>query len=171
MNAIVKATPVLLNAAGIEQAISVIKEAGDKLDDVIQQAAVSVVAHVEACGNITLLNRLYLSMPKGSRTNALAAFFLAVGKVKVAPAGKTKAEKEAAKAMPFLFDKFGKTDMTKAHATPWFTFKKPAAVGVEFGPDALAKALQAMILKIDKAIVAGELSANDPVVLKLKAAK
>lgn len=161
---------VILDAAGIEAAIVSIGKSGKKLDDLIQQAAVSVVQHIEKCGDITLANRLQVSMPKGSRSNALTAFLLAVGKVKVRvmPAGASKAAKAAVKDMPFEFNRDGKTDMEAAQAKPWYEFKKPASVAAEFGEKELKAGIMRLVLQVDKAIIASGLSANDPLVLQLK---
>lgn len=164
-------TLVILDKAGIEAAIVSIGKSGKKLDDLIQQAAVSVVQHIEDCGDITLANRLQVSMPKGSRSNALAAFLLAVGKVKVRvmPEGASKAAKAAVQDMPFVFNKEGKTDMVAAQAKPWYEFKKPASVAAEFGEKELKAGIMRLVLQVDKAIVASGMSANDPLVLQLKA--
>lgn len=161
---------VILDAAGIEAAISSITKSGAKLDALIQQAAVSVVAHIEDCGDITLANRLQVSMPKGSRSNALAAFLLATGKLKarVLPEGASKTAKAAVADMPFVFHKEGKTDLVAAQAKPWYEFKKPASVAAEFGEKELKAGIMRLVLQVDKAIIASGLSANDPLVLQLK---
>lgn len=162
---------VILDAAGIDTAIKSIITRGASLDKLIQQAAVSVVKHIDDHGDITLANRLQVSMPKGSRSNALAAFLLATGKVKVRvmPKDATKAMKEAFKDMPFEFDREGKTDMEKALGTPWYEFKKPKDISVEFGVKELSAGILRLVLQVDKAIVASGLSANDPMVVQLKA--
>lgn len=161
---------VILDAAGIATAITSIVKSGAKLDTLIQQAAVSVIQHIEDCGDITLANRLQVSMPKGSRSNALAAFLLATGKLKVRvlPAGASKAAKAAVADMPFEFDKTRTTDMVAALAKPWFEFKKPKSVQAEFGTKELKEGIMRLVLATDKAIVASGLSANDPLVVQLK---
>lgn len=163
----------MLDAAGIDKAITSIAKAGAKLDALIQQTAVSALAHLDQHGDITLVNRLQVSMPKGSRSNALTAFLLACGKIKVraVPAGASKAAKEALKASPFEFDREGKTDIEKALANPWFEFKKPKDISVEFGAAQLKADILKLVLKVDKALVdsASGLAANDPLVQQLKA--
>lgn len=162
---------VILDAAGIDTAIKSIVTRGASLDKLIQQAAVSVVDHIEKHGDITLANRLQVSMPKGSRSNALAAFLLACGKVKVRelPKDATKAMKEAFKDMPFEFNRDGKTDMEKALSTQWYDFKKPKSIQEEFGTKELKAAIMRLVLQTDKAIVSSGLAANDPLVVQLKA--
>lgn len=162
---------VILDAAGIDKAIVSIGKAGAKLDALIQQAACSVVQHIDSCGDITLANRLQVSMPKGSRSNALAAFLLATGKLKVRvlPANATKAMKDAFKDMPFEFDREGKTDMEAAMAKPWYEFKKPKSIEQEFGMKELSAGILRLVLQVDKAIISSGLSANDPMVVQLKA--
>ncbi len=161
---------VILDAAGIDAAIVSIGKSGAKLDALIQQAAVSVVDHIEKHGDITLANRLQVNMPKGSRSNALTAFLLATAKVKVRvlPQDATKAMKEAFKDMPFEFNRDGKTDMAGALAKPWHEFKKPKSVQEEFGAKELKAGILRLVLQTDKAIVASGLSANDPLVVQLK---
>lgn len=161
----------MLDAAGIDKAITSIAKTGAKLDALIQQTAVSALAHLDQHGDITLVNRLQVSMPKGTRSNALTAFLLACGKIKVRqmPAGASKAAKEALKASPFEFDREGKTDIEKALANPWFEFKKPKDISAEFGVKELSAGILRLVLQVDKAIVASGLSANDPMVVQLKA--
>lgn len=162
---------VILDAAGIDTAIKSIVSRGASLDKLIQQAAVSVVKHIDDCGDITLANRLQVSMPKGSRSNALAAFLLATGKLKVRvlPENASKAVREQFKDMPFEFNREGKTDMPKALGTPWYEFKKPKSIEAEFGKKELSASILRLVLQVDKAIVASGLSANDPMVVQLKA--
>lgn len=161
----------ILDAKGIDAAITSIVKRGASLDALIQQAAVSVVKHIDEHGDITLANRLQVSMPKGSRSNALTAFLLATGKIKVRvlPQNASKAMKEAFKDMPFEFDRDGKTDMEKALSTPWFEFKKPKSIEAEFGTKELKAAILRLVLQTDKAIVSSGLAANDPLVVQLKA--
>lgn len=161
----------MLDAAGIDKAITSIAKTGAKLDALIQQTAVSALAHLDKHSDITLVNRLQVAMPKGTRSNALTAFLLACGKIKVrvVPAGASKAVKEAMKASPFEFYREGKTDIEKALANPWFEFKKPKDISVEFGVKELSAGILRLVLQVDKAIVASGLSANDPMVVQLKA--
>lgn len=164
---------VMLDAAGIDKAIVSIGKAGAKLDALIQQTAVSALDHLDKHSDITLVNRLQVSMPKGSRQNALTAFLLACGKIKVrqVPAMASKAAKEALKASPFEFDREGKTDLEKAMANPWYEFKKPKDISVEFGTTQLKADILRLVLKVDKALVdsTSGLAANDPLVQQLKA--
>lgn len=160
----------ILDAAGIDKAIISIGKAGAKLDSLIQQAAVSVVKHIDEHGDITLANRLQVSMPKGSRSNALTAFLLSTAKLKVRelPKDATKAMREAFKDQPFEFNRDGKTDMEAAQAKPWYEFKKPKSVQEEFGTKELKAGILRLVLATDKAIIASGLSANDPLVVQLK---
>lgn len=161
----------LLNAAGIDAGIKSIVNRGDKLDKLIQQVACSVVNHIDQHSDITLANRLQVSMPKGSRSNALTAFLLSTAKLKVRvlPANATKAMKEAFKDQPFEFNRDGKTDMAAAQTKPWYEFKKPKSIEQEFGVKELSAGILRLVLQVDKAIIASGLSANDPMVVQLKA--
>lgn len=117
--------------ADIIAAIEDIRATGKKLDDMIQVAACSVLGHLDAHGDITLVNTLVDAMPKGSRVNALRDFILNFGKVKFNDQSKA-----------FEYDRAAETDMVGAQATPWTDFK-PEAPYVAFD----LKALIAGVLK------------------------
>lgn len=114
-------TNLMTDAKVIGKAIESIANRGRKLDADIQHCALSVIAHVEAHGDVTLVNRLYNAMPAGTRKAALVAWLLTFGKVL---ANDDKASK---KELPFVYNKQGKTDMDGAIANPWFNFKKDKA--------------------------------------------
>jgi len=65
----------------IAEAIDSIARRGKKLDREIQIAALSAMQHHVEHGDVTLINRLIVSMPKGSRVNALRAFIETFGAV------------------------------------------------------------------------------------------
>lgn len=100
----------------IKAAIEDIRTTGKKLDNMIQVAAVSVIAHIEKHGDITLLNTLVDAMPKGSRVNALRDFLLTFGKV---------AYSEEQRA--FVYDRAAESDVQGAMAIMWTEFKPEPA--------------------------------------------
>lgn len=111
----------LLNTAkDINKAIDSIVRRGKTLDDDIQLAAVSCLNHHSVHGDITLLNRLWLSMPRGSRRKALTDWALHHGAVQA------NTDKETAKEAPF---KDARKDrvclLDEAIACPWYEFNRP----------------------------------------------
>lgn len=70
----IKPVKVITDKSALTAAINSIGRRGAKLDRDIQQAAISVMAHHAQHGDVTLINKLVASMPKGSRVNALRAY-------------------------------------------------------------------------------------------------
>lgn len=130
----------LSNVKAITKAIDSVARRGKKLDDDIQDIALACINHCEQHGDITLIGRLYLSMPRGARKNALAAWAVEFGKV-VPNGGDNKKEQ------PFLYDKDGATDMTGAVDKPWFEFKPEPAPADALD---LKVALEALIKRATK---------------------
>lgn len=139
-------TPKFATAAAIEKAIGSIQSRGKKLDDDIQACGLSVLAHIEKCGDITLFERLFAAMPKGSRRNALVEWATKYGKLAVNL-------DESKKDKPFLYAKGKGTNIEGAMAEPWFNCKPEKPVDEEF--DFAAK-LQALISHAMKARDAGK---------------
>lgn len=126
----------------IKAAIKSIRTTGAKFDQLVQDTGLSILAHVDAHGDVSLANELFAAMPKGSRTASLAGWLMAYGKLR-ANTGKDKA------TVPFRFDSNKVTDLESATATHWATFGKP-----EQAPDAvfdLAKALASLLKKAENA--------------------
>ena len=73
---------LISGTAAIKSAIDSIARRGKKLDRDIQVAALSAMQHHVEHGDVTLINRLVDSMPKGSRVNALRAFIETFGAVR-----------------------------------------------------------------------------------------
>ena len=133
----------------IETSINQIKVSGQKLDAKIQSVDLEVLEHVELHNEVSLACKLYNALPKGARKNALVAWFLEFGKIKV----NTGKDKEA---IPLKFNKEGTTDLEGAKAKAWYDFKKEKAPSEEFDFD---KALAALIKKAQKAMSEGHLKA------------
>lgn len=139
-------TPALLvGTDAIGKAIAGITKRGAKLDADIQHCALSILAHVDQHGNITLVNQLYLGMPKGSRKAALTEWLLKFGKVQ-ANTGDDK------KTVPFLFDKTRTTNLDGAIESPWYDFKPDPVPDVSFDYYAM---LMAVMAKGEKAASKG----------------
>lgn len=123
--------------ATIVAAIEDIRVTGRKLDQMIQVAACSVIAHVDEHGDITLVNTLVDAMPNGSRVNALRDFLGTFGKLSY-----DEAKKE------FAFDKTKKTDLVGAQNIMWTEFK-PEQPYVAFD---LAGLIASVLKKADNAL-------------------
>lgn len=142
----------IMEKAAIIKAIESVARRGLKLDADIQEAAYSILVHVDKHGEVSLANQLYKAMPKGSRRNALVEFFIQCGKIGVNTDKATKGD------FPLIFDKSRTTDLKSAEEKPWFNRKPEAAPDVAFNPDAFIAKIQAQLRKLsDK----GELPADE----------
>lgn len=135
----------------LNKAIESIQNRGKKLDADIQAAAFSVVCHVAEHGDITLANKLYLAMPKGSRRAALSGYLLAYGKLQANTDSATKAES------PFLYNraKVWSADVeAEAQSTQWYDCAAP-----EKAPDQvfdLTKRLESLLKAVATAQAKGQ---------------
>lgn len=144
--------------ADIELAIKSIAGRGASLDKDIQLTGLSILAHIEQHKEVSLFQKLYAALPKGSRTNAMVAWALAFGAIEV------NLDKATKKERPFLYVKGKATDLAGATEKPWFDFKKPAAPDVEFNVEA---AFLKFMEGIQKRIAKGELDNTNPLVAGL----
>lgn len=96
----------------INKAIDSIARRGKRLDMDIHKCAVSIVNHVNEYHEVTLVNRLVDSMPKGARSNALRDWFENFCKCVY-----NKESKQ------FDFVKGASMPLEPAIAEPWFEFK------------------------------------------------
>ncbi|APL99463.1 hypothetical protein FDH29_gp05 [Aquamicrobium phage P14] len=134
----------------IEKAILSIRTRGAKLDNDIQVTGLSILRHVDAHGDITLANRLYLAMPKGSRRNSLALWMVAYGKLKI------NQDKATSKDMPMVFDKSSTTDMVEAAKVKWFEVKPERELDQEFDVKAALASLLARAKRDGVKVKAGQ---------------
>ena len=132
---------IITSKAAIVTAIESIRTRGKKLDADIWLAAVSVTAHAEAHGDVTLANTLVDAMPKGSRVNALLAHLECFGKFTY-----NDKKKELA------FDKSKTTDIEGAMGKSWVDFKPETPYK---GLD-LAKAIVTLIEKANERLDSDE---------------
>lgn len=130
----------------IEAAILSIAKRGAKLDHDIQDAGLAIISHVGEHGDITLANKLFVAMPKGSRRNSLALWLITFAKLDLNLG-------EGRKDAPFVYKKDGKTDVTGAAKLMWFDAKPEADVTVALDGFALVRAL---LKKIDGAANRGQ---------------
>jgi len=71
----------LLSRDQIVRNCMTIRKAGKKMDELIHQTGVSVIAHAEKHGDTTLIDRLFSVMPKSSRAKALKTWIEDFGPV------------------------------------------------------------------------------------------
>lgn len=119
-------TPKFQNAAAIEKAIASIHNRGKKLDQDIQDCGLSILSHIDKCGDVTVFWKLYEAMPRGSRRNALVDWACSFGKLAVNLDDATKKDK------PFVYSKDKATNIEGAVEKPWFEFKPEKALDEEF---------------------------------------
>lgn len=138
-------TTLIVGAANINKEIGLIKTAGAKLDERIQTAAMSVISHSHQHGDVTVVNALFLALPKGARAKALAEWLLANGNVQ------KNTDKASAKLAPFSYakDRTAGTPealevvLQKAAETPWYKFAPEPKVVDMFDFGAALKSLMA----------------------------
>lgn len=149
---VLKAT-LITGTAELNKAIDSVINRGKKLDDSIQLLGLSLLGHTDEHGDITLMNRLLVSFPKGSRRNAFAEWALKFGKFML----NTGADK---KEVPFHFakDKVTKLEGAEgAEGTHWTAMKPEQDIDQVFDFGAM---LQALLKKGDAAM------AKDPTKVK-----
>lgn len=139
---------IFQNAEQIEASIKRISTAGKKLDADIQAAGLGCINHIDQHGDVRLVNRLYLAMPKGSRKTALAQWLLAFGKVS---ANTTETKKDS----PFVYAKDKPTMLAEAATKPWYDFAPEKA------PDELFDVMKALEAVLNRAGKAGKVSDPD----------
>ena len=134
---------LIVGTAAIDKAIAAIKNHGAKLDNAIQRAGLSVLAHTAEHGDTGVMDRLVNAMPKSARKLALVEWMLAYGRArKLNP--KDKDEAQAIKeGRVFKFDKERKLDLEGAQEKKWHEFKPEAAVATAFDAQSAVAALLA----------------------------
>jgi hypothetical protein len=144
---------IITNATELGKAIDAWGKKGQKWAQEGQTLALSCLTRLSEHGDIGYVNRLYLSMPKGTKSSAMASWLLTYGALQANTDKGTKSDK------PFVFDKEKITDVPGATADPWFDHKPEPDADQVFD---LQKALQAILTKAGKAkqVAHGELAAE-----------
>ena len=112
----------------INKSIASIAATGKKLDSLIQSTAVDVLEHFQEHRDTSLVNRLFLAMPKGGRSLALADWLLKFVAVK------PNADKDTRAASPFIYAKdkieamMAEDNLSTASTTMWYDLKKEKSV-------------------------------------------
>lgn len=138
---------LLTNTTDINTAIKSIGVRGKKYDTDIQVAACSIIAHIELHGDYTMANALINALPKGSRKNSLAAWFVAFGKVKLEVDANGKL---VDKEFPLVFDKESETLQAEGEETPWVSMVKEADIVSEIDVQKKIDSLLKSITKAEK---------------------
>jgi hypothetical protein len=162
----------IMDKAGIEKAIASIQRRGKSLDQDVQAAAVSTLAHIEKHGDDTLFNRLYMAMPKGARKNALGGWALYYGKLRIATPEEMKADKKEHKPeRSFRYDRTASTDVPASMLVQWHAFKHSDAPAVEMFDVqvAIQRAVSSILAKATKLKAAGTKVAHEELIVKLAA--
>lgn len=126
--------------------IKLIKTNGAKLDALIQEVAIGCIEHAAEHGDVRPANQLWDAMPNGARRNALGMYLCQYGAIRV----NTGKDKEAAR---FKFQKEFETDITKARAVMWYSFKPEKDLAEEFN---LHGKLQGLLKAYNKALSDGQ---------------
>ena len=131
-----------MNIKELSSKIKLIKTNGAKLDALIQEAALGCIEHVAEHGDVRPANQLWDAMPNGSRRNALGMYLCQYGAIRI----NTGKDKEQAR---FKFQKDFETDITKARAVMWYSFKPEKDLAEEFN---LSGKLQSLLKAYNKAV-------------------
>lgn len=137
-------TKLFTGTAVIQKELVLIKAASAKLDQRIQVAGMSILAHINEHHNITLFNELLDSMGKGHRKTAMVEWALANGQI-----SKNEVDGKLDKDCPYKWDKSKKTNLQAAEDKPWFEFK-PENLDETFD---FQKMLLSLLSKADKQMI------------------
>lgn len=111
-------TKLFTGTAVITKELGLIKAASAKLDQRIQVAGMSVLAHVAEHHNITLFTTLLDSMGKGHRKTAMVEWALANGTI-----SENKVDGKLVKEQPYKWDASKTLNLVTAEEKAWFEFK------------------------------------------------
>lgn len=139
-------------ATELNKAIDSIAKRGKLLDADIHRAGVSCLNHIQEHGDVTLLNKLVVSLPQGARKAAFVEWALAFGKVVVLDRGNAADEHKIAAGDVFKYSKEKSTNIEEAILKPWYNFRPEKDVLDLFDVNAL---VAKMLKQYNKAVKAG----------------
>lgn len=114
--------PALIdNVADLNKAIDTWGKQGQKWAKQGHILAMSALTVLGAHGDVGPCNRLYLAMPKGTKSSAMAEWLLTFGKL-------VPTEGDKSKTMPFSYAKDKAMDLKGAESKPWYEFKPEPTV-------------------------------------------
>ena len=141
---------LIVGTAEIDKAIASIGRRGAKLDDDIQLAGLSVLAHTAEHGDTGVMDRLVNAMPKSARKLALVEWMLAYGRARKLDTNDKDEAKAIKEGRVFKFDKERKLDLAGAQEKLWHKFKPEAPVHTAFDAQAAVKSVLARLAAASK---------------------
>lgn len=113
--------PDLANKTDLNKAIDTWGKQGQKWAKMGHTLGMACLHILAAHGDIGPANRLYMAMPKGTKSSAMAEWLLTFGKL--APN-----DGDDKKAKPFVYAKDKTMNLTDAEKKPWYEFKPEPTV-------------------------------------------
>jgi hypothetical protein len=150
---------IIKDVTELNKAIDAWGKRGQKWAKDGHELAMSALSRLAEHGDIGPVNRLYLAMPKGTKSSAMGEWILAFGRVNAN-------DGENAKTSPFVYAKEKQTDMVAAAKKPWFEFKPEPELIECFDVQA---AVLAAIKSIQSKAAKATTSTNMEVLAKLEA--
>lgn len=132
----------------INTAIESIARRGKILDHDIHRAGVSCIKHAAEHGDTTLLDKLVLAMPQGSRKHAFMEWALAYGNVRALDRGNDADKAAIEQGRIFAKDKSKEYDEAGAIANAWYNFKPEPDLLTAFD---VHKAVAQLVKRVSKA--------------------
>lgn len=134
-------TKLITDLSALNAAIKSIAGRAKKLDQDIQIAGLSCLAHIEKHGDVRPLNALRNALGQGHRKNALDIWAFNFGKVEANTDAASKKEH------PYRYAKEAVTNIEGAAAEPWYSFKPDQDPDEIFN---VQKAVRAILAKAAK---------------------
>jgi hypothetical protein len=106
----------LLTVAELNKAIDAWGKRGTTWTKEGHKLALSALLHLSKHGDIGPINRLYVAMPKGSKSSSMAQWIMSYAAVVLN-------DDAADKAKPFVYSKDKKCNLEAATKTPWYEFR------------------------------------------------
>lgn len=136
---------LIADVGDLNKAIDAWGKAGQKWTKQGHHLAMSALTLLATSGDVGPVNRLYLAMPKGTKSSAMAEWLLTFGKL-------VPTEGDNAKTKPFSYAKDKANDLEAAAKKPWYDFKPEPSVLEVFDVTAAVHAfLKATAAKAAKA--------------------
>lgn len=132
----------------INKSIESITRRGKLLDQDIWVTGVSVLAHVAQHSDTTVLDRLVLALPQGTRKHAFMEWALAYGNVRLLDKADSSEADAIANGRLFKLDRTKQYNESDAMAQAWYKFKPEAPLLDAFD---VHKATQALVKRYTQA--------------------
>lgn len=163
-----KPVALLVGATTIDKAIVSIEKRSKGIVSDIQTAALSILAHIEEHGDVTLADKLYKALGAGSRRASLAMWFVAFGKLRILDKEVPDDANAIKGGRVFGYDKTRRTSMDEAAKKMWHDMQKEEDLNKVFDVQA---ALASLMKRIKAAQAGGVTIENAELIEKLAAVK